>query len=213
MVRRLSLASFTLLAGALASWACGPSFQTIYEGDARFEHCYALEENPNVGMPQKGECWRDWLAHYTYGQTRDRVMYAASRAQAIRRAPELPTDEAMMHAAPGEVEPRGWNAMPAPTSAFTPPAKTWGGDDAGTSAPLPRWNPDSAPTQPPARPSASASSSPSSASVASSSERPPLASCTDGCERSWSSCHASCKGDLCDSCAKPYRVCLRACAK
>ena len=26
--------------------ACGPSFQAIYEGNSRFEHCYALDESP-----------------------------------------------------------------------------------------------------------------------------------------------------------------------
>ena len=25
--------------------ACGPSFQSVHEADAQFEHCYALEEN------------------------------------------------------------------------------------------------------------------------------------------------------------------------
>src|ERR1700733_12543086 len=82
--------------------ACGPSFQVVYEGDSRFEHCYALDENPNVSMQQKSDCWSDWMKHYTYGQTRDRVEFAAMRFRAIQRADTLPTDEAVMGAAPGE---------------------------------------------------------------------------------------------------------------
>lgn len=53
----LSASAIGALGGALA---CGPSFQAIYEGNARFEHCYALEENAQTGMREKAECWRDW---------------------------------------------------------------------------------------------------------------------------------------------------------
>ena len=71
---------FGALGGALA---CGPSFQAIYEGNARFEHCYALEENPQARMPDKAACWRDWSERYTYGQTQDRVHYATARYVAL----------------------------------------------------------------------------------------------------------------------------------
>ncbi|WP_394827206.1 hypothetical protein [Pendulispora albinea] len=216
------IAPFVLLVLPLASMtACGPSFQAIYEGDARFEHCYALEENPNVAMQQKGECWRDWLAHYTYGQTRDRVMYAHARAQAIRRPHELPTDEALMHAAPGEVGARAWSATPAPTSAFTPPPKTWGGDDAGTSAPgngnwslAPAASVSSAPGPAPGTPGAPASPGAPGAAAATSPEAPPpLAGCTGECDRGWSTCRGACKADGCETCTKTYKACLRTCAK
>src|SRR4051812_49840524 len=81
---------------------CGPSFQAIYEGDARFEHCYALDDAPNAPMKDKTSCWRDWTQHYTYGQTRDRVEYAKARARALTRVNGEATDEALMQAAPGE---------------------------------------------------------------------------------------------------------------
>ncbi|WP_394842396.1 hypothetical protein LZC95_35675 [Pendulispora brunnea] len=204
MVPRRLLLFACVCVGAVA---CGPSFQTIYEGDARFEHCYALEENPNVALQQKGECWRDWLAHYTYGQTHDKVMYAATRAQAIRRAPELPTDEALMHAAPGERGQRDWAAGPAPTSAFTPPPKTWGDTpDAGP----PSWTNDGdagASAAHPASPAASASAAPASA------ERPPLAACTGDCEDKWAACRGGCKGAACEACTRSYKGCIRNCAK
>ena len=110
-----------VLAAAVGEVACGPSYQALYEGDARFEHCYALEES-GAAMPQKRECWHDWTAHYTYGQTRDRVEYAYARYGALSRAPAAPTDEAMMEAAPGEGRSSSI-AAPAPTSAFAPPPK------------------------------------------------------------------------------------------
>ena len=196
-----------LVAGfPLAASACGPSFQAIYEGDARFEHCYALEENPNVNMRQKGECWRDWLAHYTYGQTRDRVMYAASRAQAIRRAPELPTDEALMHAAPGERGQHEWGAGPAPTSAFTPPPKTWGSGDAG--AFTPNW------AQAPSASASASASAPASVAPSAGAERPPpFAGCTSDCGQAWASCRTGCKTEACESCVRSYKACVRTCAK
>ncbi|HEY2516236.1 MAG TPA: hypothetical protein VGI39_35435 [Polyangiaceae bacterium] len=109
------------LLAAASGLACGPSYQALYEGDARFEHCYALEET-SAAMGQKRECWHDWTDHYTYGQTRDRVEYAYARYGALSRAPVAPTDEAMMEAAPGEGRASAI-AAPAPTSAFAPPPK------------------------------------------------------------------------------------------
>ena len=78
-----------------AALACGPSFQAIYEGNARFEHCYALEENGQTPMIDKSDCWRDWSEHYTYGQTRDRIHYATDRYVALSQSTSAPTDEAM----------------------------------------------------------------------------------------------------------------------
>ena len=74
--------------GALGVVACGPSFQVVYEGDARFEHCYALDETPQISMQEKSDCWSTWIRSYTNGQTRNRVDYAAMRAKAaISRSP------------------------------------------------------------------------------------------------------------------------------
>src|SRR5262245_15726431 len=102
MSPRRSLVAFALVSAASAALAaCGPSFQVIYEGNSRFEHCYALEENPQASMPAKAACWRDWSEHYTYGQTRDRINYATARYVALSEAPNAPTDEALMMAAPG----------------------------------------------------------------------------------------------------------------
>jgi hypothetical protein len=120
---------WTWLCPALAALACGPSYQALYEGDARFEHCYALEETGAATMGQKRDCWHDWTHRYTYGQTRDRVEYAYARYNALSRAPQTPTDEAMMEAAPGEGRSSAI-AAPAPTSAFAPPPKVLDDPDA-----------------------------------------------------------------------------------
>jgi hypothetical protein len=198
------------LAGAIAG--CGPSFQAIYEGDSRFEHCYALEENASVAMQQKGACWQEWLRHYTYGQTRDRVEYAAARSRALSAGVGLPTDEAMMGAAPGEGRRIG--TAPAPTNAFAPPPKTLseldGGFGAGpnaTSAPS-TWGAAPMPT----------STGTTAASTPSGPSRPPLADCTDRCGVTWTSCKSDCdskpdKKKACDGCEKTYKACIKTCAR
>ena len=122
--KRLYFSTFTLAVGLVA---CGPSFQAIYEGNVRFEHCYALEENPQRPMPEKAQCWRDWSEHYTFGQTRDRVQYAISRYVALSQAGEAPTDEAMMMAAPGETPRTTTIHAPAPSNA-PPRPRIWQGD-------------------------------------------------------------------------------------
>ena len=48
--------------------SCGPSFQTIYENDARFEHCYALDDSATARLERKANCWKDWKERHTYGQ-------------------------------------------------------------------------------------------------------------------------------------------------
>ena len=82
--------------------SCGPSFQTLYENDARFEHCYALDEG-TASIKDKAACWQDWKEHHTLGQTRDRVDYAQSRYVALA-SNALPTDEGMMQAAAGQLD-------------------------------------------------------------------------------------------------------------
>lgn len=122
-----------IVLGSIATLACGPSFQTVYENDARFEHCYALDETPTADMQHKAACWNDWSRKHTYGQTRDRVEYARLRYDALSTVPQLPTDEAMMAAAPGEGTNSNTAAAPTPTNAFAPPPKTEA-REGGTSA-------------------------------------------------------------------------------
>lgn len=202
------------LGGALA---CGPSFQAIYEGNARFEHCYALEENAQQATTEKVACWRDWSEHYTYGQTRDRIHYATARYVALSQATNLPTDEAMMMAAPGMTPRQSTITAPAPTNAFAPPPKVLDEADGGGLIGAPKLRPNEMPTTVTfagGKPIPAASASAASAAVASvvpdasapPAVRAPGADCADTCAVRF----RECKGTLCD---KPYRACMRACFK
>jgi hypothetical protein len=197
-----------VLGGALAM-ACGPSFQAIYEGNARFEHCYALEENPQMAMWDKAACWRDWSEHYTYGQTRDRIQYATARYVALSQAPSLPTDEALMMAAPGETPRVSAITAPAPTNAFAPPPKVLAPADGVGARPMSDLG-----ALPIAPPDPAASSGPAL----------PSASCADACGGTYHGCHGGCedaagttsdakKARSCHACEKAYRTCMRACFK
>jgi len=129
--RLFGIALAALPVGGAFALACGPSFQAVYEGNARFEHCYALEENPQTALPEKADCWRDWSERYTYGQTRDRIHYATARYVALSQVPNVPTDEAMMMAAPGMTPRQSTITAPAPTNAFAPPPKVLDEMDSG----------------------------------------------------------------------------------
>lgn len=186
--------------------ACGPGFQAIYDGNARFEHCYAMEEKPQVAMLDKASCWRDWSEHYTYGQTRDRVRYATARYVALSQAPNLPTDEALMMAAPGEARASTITA-PAPTNAFAPPPRVL---DVNETPPAPKEPPRPLAV---AAPVVDAGPPPSSL---------PGTSCTDTCASTFHGCHGGCelggvtadaKSKACAACQTSYGNCMRGCFK
>ncbi len=197
----------TLLAGGGA--ACGPSFQAVYEGNARFEHCYALEENPQAPMPDKASCWRDWSERYTYGQTRDRIHYATARYVALSQAPHLPTDEALMMAAPGETPRATTITAPAPTNAFAPPPKVLEEGEQRTTRVA--GHPGEAENIPMLAIDAGAPA-PAPASL-------PASSCTETCGSTFRTCSDGCrpadagasKTKTCEGCQKTYRACMREC--
>jgi hypothetical protein len=77
---RLALLRLALLRLALAaSVGCGASMEAVYESDVRFEHCMALDARPDVKPAMRRACWREWVSHYNYGQTRDRIDHARQR--------------------------------------------------------------------------------------------------------------------------------------
>lgn len=166
----------------LGGAACGPSFQTVYEGDVRFEHCYALDQTA-APLDTKKECWRTWLHGYTNGQSWDRVEYAATRFSQLSLDPTLPSEESH--------EPRPGHrpqtvAAPVPTNAFAPPPNL------AASAP------------------ATASAAPS-VLVREEGPRTPGAACCDGCAERWSTCRGQCQGPACNACDVSYRTCMPAC--
>jgi len=177
--------------------ACGPSFQVVYEGDARFEHCYALDEVPTVAMQEKTDCWNQWMRSYTYGQTRNRIDYAASRAKALRDVPVMPTDEAVMGAAPGEGTGRVGKDEPLTTNAFAPPPKTQNDGDAGPASAAPE-NTAVVTTHP---------GVPLGVVLPSTTPHEP---CTDRCRSEWEVCRGACKGK-CAACDHSYGGCMKRC--
>jgi hypothetical protein len=182
-----------ILAGVIA---CGPSFQTIYENDARFEHCYAIDEG-TTSLGLKAACWKDWKEHHTLGQTRDRVEYAQSRYIALA-SNALPTDEGMMQAAPGEVGERNQLTAPAPTNPFAPPEAMMTQD---ASARIER--------QP--IPMATATASASTGGIEDAgANRPPGAVCTEDCVSSWDTCKRGHDARACDG---VYSRCIVGCVK
>lgn len=213
-VRRVFAASVGV-AMVGAGLACGPSFQVIYEGNARFEHCYALEENPQTLVPEKADCWRDWSEHYTYGQTRDRIHYATARYVALSQSTNVPTDEAMMMAAPGMAPRQSSITAPAPTNAFAPPPKVLEDYPDASGGQPPR------PTEKPvvlgAGPASVDGGAPEGGAHAAGAL--PASDCGEGCGRKFRDCTGTCAGDAgakspaCSTCEKTYRACMRGCFK
>jgi hypothetical protein len=180
--------------------ACGPSVQTIYEGNVRFEHCYRLDLDLEIVPTHRRHCWEHWLENYRYGQPRDRVDYARRRLRLFATGDfERPTLrlEPSAHPAPGEVY-----AVPdaTPTSVHAPPPPI----AAGTAPALP---PPNLSATPPA----------------------PGAECSDECNRSRHQCRAATCPDSngtagaggamgkaasatkpC-SCDEDYKLCMRRC--
>jgi hypothetical protein len=112
---------------AFLGTACGASIQAVYEGDVRFEHCMALDSRPDVKPTIRKACWEEWVKFYTFGQTRDRVEYAALRERQLSGASDFDEGEV------APVRPVGVGAVPDPTSALAPPPMMLA-FDAGTDA-------------------------------------------------------------------------------
>jgi len=192
---RLRLLALTVFLG------CGPSFHAIYEGNARFEHCYALEENSQSNMRERADCWRDWSEHYTYGQTRDRIQYATARYVALSQAPNIPTDESLMMAAPGMTPRVTTITAPAPTNPYAPPPKVL--DQADGMAPVERPSEKNPVLGAPP----DAAASPAPAPEPTPAPALPGASCGDKCGSSFRTCDAG------EKCEKAFKACMRTCFK
>ncbi len=198
---------------AALSASCGPSVQTIYEGNVRFEHCYRLDIDPHIAPTHREACWREWKQTYTYGQTRDRVEYAERRIRALAsgdyRRPELDARLDVIQKKP-EVAP---SEAPIPTSLHAPPP----------------------PMAPVAKPDAGEPDASLNDEVT---VEPPDGECSGRCGDAWDSCSEACsrpapasdggkteKSDTkarkaeattnkkCKACREDYRVCMRRCFK
>ncbi len=188
---------------------CGPSVQSIYEGNVRFEHCYRLDIDPHIAPTHREACWKEWKQLYTYGQTRDRVEYAERRIRALAsgddRRPVLDTRPDQLNKKP-EVAP---SEAPIPTSLHAPP--------------------------PPVAPVAAKDAGPPDASLDDDVEADrPDQVCSGNCDDQWDSCGEACtppqtadggkpgkktekaeaeRKKKCRACRADYRKCMRRCFK
>ncbi len=180
------------------AWGCGPSVQSIHEGNVRFEHCYRLDLDPNIAPTHRLTCWRQWTDTYSYGQTRDKIEYARRRARYLGHGSSGPNKLDLSdksQADPAAESPAG---APAPTSVHAPPPPMAAKPDAGTAAPD------------------------GGIGIADSGPRadlptPPFAGCLDSCLDVWRTCQKPCtpsdeKPDAaCPDCRANYRACLKRC--
>lgn len=176
--------------------ACGPSMQSIYDGNVRFEHCYRLDLDTNISPTHRRACWAEWKRSYTYGQSGDRIDYATRRLGALasgdasRPLLALDAGSTASVAAAESPLPANLHVSPPPTVKPVSPASR----DAGAE---PRD------AEPP---------------------RPPEAECTRACQADWAECGAPCRvtgeGDAakspsksCKACDADYKKCMRRCLK
>lgn len=173
----------------VAGTGCGPSFQAVYECEVRFEHCYALDQDPARTEAQKA-CWRVWLHDYTYGQSRDKVEYAEARFSELSLDPTLPSEDVVSHA-----HHHRDNASPLPTSAFAPPPNVAGDGVAGAASQAAQAA-VAAVTPPRTGPGAPTA---------------PGEQCTDACAQRWTACRKGCTDGQCNGCDAAYKACVPAC--
>ncbi|MBN1610008.1 MAG: hypothetical protein JW940_25500 [Polyangiaceae bacterium] len=178
----------------LQAWlvvACGPSIQSIYEGDVRFEHCYRLDLDPNITPSLRQMCWREWVGSYTYGQTQDRANYARRRLEQLKSQPQ---ETAMM------LDPPPDPALPLPPAFAPPPAEH-------VSAHRP---------PPPTAQAGSASVERLAESRVP--DDPPGEACADSCRQTWAACSPAKQlpGEIVSEssraeCNRAYARCMRRC--
>lgn len=170
---------------------CGASYQAVYEGEVRFEHCYRLDLEAKSPLPYRRECWREWTQFYTYGQSRDRLEYAARRVRELSGQGAGGTSaDATLDA--GEPPPPVILA-PAPTNPFESPpiVQQAAPKDAGA---------DVAPE--------AAAPSPVAAAAA---QGPPGQACLLLCGKSWQQCVTACAPDKLKTCKTTCDIRFRGC--
>ncbi len=181
-----------LLLGPAWMASCGPSVQSIYEGDVRFEHCYRLDLELEVASSHRQACWTTWLDRYTYGQSRDRLEYARRRVRAFSTGD---TDRPALRVGDKQEQDsrQFYLVVPSPTSVHAPPPPI---------ATRPNVTPE---------PPISNSAEPNK----SSDKPPPAEDCASACKSSFSSCNDACdpaaKSTACQSCDPDYKKCMARC--
>jgi hypothetical protein len=188
---------------ALALAACGPNYRYVYDGEAAFERCYALDYDEGSTAPTRQQCWSAWLQSYSFGAGADRVDYARAHVNGQPQQPAVQTPQAAM--APLATAPSAPTMEPLPPPPAGPPTSAPAMTQQAASA----WrreqisvggNPVAAPP-PTATPTAPES-------------EPPGASCATECHATWHACGTRCTGNdaACIArCDDGYRECMRGC--
>ena len=213
LMRARSWVPFTAAFAPLFAASCGPSVQSIYEGDVRFEHCYRLDLEQDVATTHRQACWTTWLDRYTYGQSRDKLEYARRRVRAFGSGdidrPQLRLGDSQQQSDARQF----YLVVPAPTSVHAPPppiATRMNALDPPPSSPA-----DVVVTTTPSGSTQAVGKTapPSSAEVAS--KPAPGEGCSSECRSAFSSCNQACdpqaKSAACKSCAPDYKKCMQRC--
>jgi len=204
---RFVLPAAALLLGPLLTASCGPSAQSIYEGDVRFEHCYRLDLELDVAMSHRQACWTAWLDRYTYGQSRDRLEYARRRVRAFASGDaDRPALRVGENQQPDSRQ--FYLVVPSPTSVHAPPPPI-----------ATRMNlvPDAPPSNSadPTKPGDKIAAPSNSTEAAKPSKPAPGEDCSEACRNAFGSCNLACdpaaKGAACKSCDPDYKKCMARC--
>jgi hypothetical protein len=182
-------------------------YQSLYESDVRFEHCYRIDEERQLPITDKLQCWQDWSRRYRYGQSRDRIGYAQARERTLAQALAAGQQAAPRGAVGASMRssPQPINAYALPPQTLTPASASINAAGGGAS----RATNEIAVTD-------AGTTAEASSLAGSSSETTPVgapgASCTGTCTKTWTSCKQPCKASPCRSeCDDRYRGCMRAC--
>lgn len=179
---------------ALLSTACGASYQSVYENEVHFEHCYAVDVSPNMPHGTKLQCWTDWTQRFSQGQPRDRVEYALARQRALISGSDDPAPRMTIggQASPGPPPVAASPvAAPLPRTPYEgPPATMALAAQAATLSAAP-------PSPPPPKPDRNLS---------------PTQLCTRDCGEAFTSCATACRQNPCyNRCGDLAKKCIAEC--
>lgn len=198
----MSLRTILPLLAALGATACGASYQRIYEGDVRFEHCYRLDADPAASRDARLACWSGWTFAHTVGQNNDRVSYARRRESALRNGDDTPAGPTLVTGQPSTVATQQLALTGAPASPARAPT-----------APLALTAPTttSAPSPPPI-PSAGAVFAVTGGSGGSGPGLTSRQLCSQECGQNFTTCVTRCDGPPCaQKCGNQVKICLDTC--
>jgi hypothetical protein len=199
---RFLVSAAALLLGPVLTASCGPSVQSIYEGDVRFEHCYRLDLELDVATTHRQACWTTWLDRYTYGQSRDRLEYARRRVRAFASG-DVDRPELRVGANQEQDTRQFYLVVPQPTSVHAPP-------------PPIATRVNATPEPPPSISAAPKSPTMSNSAEAAKSDKPPPGEdCAGACKSAFASCNQACdpaaQSAACKSCDPDYNKCMARC--